>query len=307
MPKLRRQQPRLDPNRGNRPPEMVEMVEPAWILMALGGMFGFAILCVYATLCVMFSRGQWQFVLHPSRTVAATPESVGLKFDAIRFGVDASGEPQLDGWWIPSGIISDPTVILLHSGDGSMADALPQARALHDASLNVLLFDYRGFGQSGGQHPTQSMMQDDAESALNYLISTRHAHPGGVVVYGTGVGASLAVRLCASHAQLPALILESADGDFGSRVRADVRARFVPVRLLFHDSFPLADPLHRLATPKLLISYTKGLPPTELERAADPKTTVELPPGDNAALHHALTRFLGTYIAQPPPTLTPHP
>lgn len=130
------------------------LIDPRWILKALAATLAVALLFAYATLCLLFYQGQWQLVLHPSRTVATTPASLGLAFNEVHLFASPSGEPQLFGWLIPAATTSAPTALLLHGADGSIADALPSARTLHDAGLNVLLFDYRGFGRSAGQHPT---------------------------------------------------------------------------------------------------------------------------------------------------------
>jgi pimeloyl-ACP methyl ester carboxylesterase len=314
MPTNPKQQARFDPQRGSSPPEMIDLVEASWILKALGGVLAVALLCAFTTLCVLFSRSQWQLVLHPRRAVATMPSALGLNFTEVHFGVDASGQPQLDGWFIPANDPRDttagnpatgptaPTALLLHNGDDSISDALPIARTLHDAHLNVLLFDYRGYGHSSGQHPTEASMEADAETALAYLTTTRSIPASSIVVYGNGVGGALAVRLCAEHHALPALILQSPDGDFEARVRQDPRSRLVPVSLLFDQNFPLARPLHTLTTPKLLISTTNGPAPVEFQRAAYPRTTVELQPNDTTALHQALTHFLSAHL-QPIPGL----
>jgi pimeloyl-ACP methyl ester carboxylesterase len=291
-----RTQTRFDPQR-RHPPETIELVDPAWILKALGLMVGLGLLGGYLTLCVVFARSQWQLVLHPSRQ--ANPPAIAvapLAVTEVRFGDDLSGQPQLAGWWVPGDDPANPTLLILHSGDGSLPDALPEARLLRQTGLNLLLFDYRGFGASGGQHPTESTMEQDAESALAYLTQTRGLPPRSIAVYATGVGASIAVQLCASHPELPALILDRPDGDMAARASADVRSRIVPFRLLFHQIFPLAQPLQTLPTPKLLISHTNGPAPALFRNAADPKTTVELSPGDQPAELSALNRFLGTYL-----------
>lgn len=262
--------PRANPPRNRQPalPPPPEIVDPIWLLKAIAAVIAVGLLCAYVMLCVFFWTTQWQYVLHPSRTVAQTPASLQLGFTPVRFGTD-SGQPQLAGWWIPSDTPTDPTILMLHNETGSMSAALLAAKALHDARLNVLLFDYRGYGRSGGEHPTQSSMQTDATSALRYLESSQHVSPSALLVYGSGLGASLAVKLCAEHSDLAGLILDSADGDTLSRVEADPRTRIVPVPLLFHERFPLADPLSTLLTPKLLLSPTKGGPPLFAERAAD--------------------------------------
>jgi uncharacterized protein len=287
-----------------------EVVDPRWIISVLAGMLLLAVLCAYVAVCALFYRGQWQLVLQPSRTVAQTPPSAGLQATEVHFGVDASGQPQLDGWWIPADASATPrpTALLLHGGEGSLSDAIPTAQLLHNAELNVLLFDYRGFGHSLGQHPTQQLMQTDAASALRYLTDIRSVPASSIVVFGEGLGASLAVNLCASHKELPALILESPKGDFDQSVRTDPRTRLAPVGLLFNQTFPLTAPLRTLATPKLLISFPAGSVPSNLQDAANPKTTLELPsPASEQALHQAIVRFLATYLQTAPAVLTPTP
>jgi uncharacterized protein len=262
-----------------------------------------AVLCAYIAVCALFYHGQWQLVLQPSRSVSQTPTTAGLQSTEVHFGVDATGQPQLDGWWIPADASATPrpTALILHDGTGSLSDAIPTAHLLHDAELNVLLFDYRGFGHSLGQHPDQQLMQADAASALRYLTDLRNIPASSIVVFGEGLGAPLAVNLCAAHKDLPAIILESPKGDFDQTIRNDPRARMVPASFLFNQKFPLAAPLQTLPTPKLLISITTGSTPINLQNAADPKTTLELPPAANPqTLHDAIIRFIGTYLTPVP-------
>lgn len=290
--------PQSSPSAAARPPQPQppQLIDPRWILKALAAVLALAVVCAYATLCLLFAQGQWQLVLHPSRAVAKTPSDLGLAFHEVHFFDAASGEPQLDGWLIPFSD-SAPTALVLHDGSGSISDALPIARTLHSAGLNVLLFDYRGFGRSTGRHPDQASMQEDSEGALTFLTNVQHVAPSQIILYGSGLGASLAVRLAAQHHNIPALILAAPDGDFAQRARTDPRARLVPARWLFHETFPLADPLHTLTTPKLLISFTaSSQPPLVLQRAADPKITVELPGPNDPALVSSIERFVHEYV-----------
>ncbi|MES2390126.1 MAG: alpha/beta hydrolase [Acidobacteriota bacterium] len=313
MPKRSTQQPQPSNRRtpAYRPPppnsqygtKPFEQIDARWILNALGAMIVFAIFCAWLLLCFVFIKTQWQYVLHPSRTVAATPANAGLAFSEVHFGPDASGQPQLDGWWIPADSATTPTVLLLHSGDGSMSDALPTAHQLHDANLSVLLFDYRGYGHSLGQHPSQQLMQTDAASALTYLTDSRKIPATSILVEGIGAGASLAIQLCADHKEIPALILDSATGDFKQQMIHDQHAKAVPVQLLFTQDFPLTTPLSKLSTPKLLITSSDATP-QPYQSASDPKTILHLPTSNSAAFHDSLRRFLDTYVPAPTPTLT---
>lgn len=287
-----------------KPRQVHEIVHPVWVAKMLGVMLVLALICAQLLVGYVFYKTQWQYVLKPSHEVATTPAAQGLAFEDFHFGVDNSGQPQLDGWWVPAAATTANTALVLHSGDGSMSDAIPSAKALHDAGLNVLLFDYRGYGRSLGRHPSQELMQADAESALSQLISTRGIAAKHIVVFGIGAGASLAAELGQQHTDLAGLILLNGDGDFRARVQHDRRVRVVPVGLLFNQDFPLAAPLANLAMPKLLITTNSSHAPEAFAKAHDPKTTVELDAGDNASLHTALVRFLDQVLGESIPPLT---
>jgi hypothetical protein len=278
-------------------PAAPELIDPRWLLRALGIVFAVALLLAYATLCLLYYQGQWQIVLHPSRTVSATPASLGLPFSDLHFGVDATGTPQLTGWYIPAdNATGADTALMLHGADVSMADALPRALTLHSAGLNVLLFDYGGYGKSAGQHPTQNSMQADAASALNFLVNTQHISPQHIVLYGQGVGASLAAQLAAQHHDFAALILDEPDGDLYLRAAHDPRSRLVPARVLFNETFPLRLPLLSISTPRLLINYSTNSP--ALHSIPAPTMIVELPTHNDPALVSSIRRFLDTYVTQ---------
>ena len=82
-------------------------------------------------------------------------------------------------------------------------------------------------------------MQQDAQTALDYLTQTRHIPAKTIIPYGAGLGAALAAQLAAQHPELPALILESPIPDPYALAAHDPRASFVPLRLLFHERFDI--------------------------------------------------------------------
>ena len=296
-PELRRMTPRRTAR--PQPPQpteaVVEVVDPRWLIKAFVLTVAVAALFGYATVCWIFWQGDWQLVLHPSRTVTQTPARAGLGFQPVSFG--STGNSTLTGWWVPAPTATSRVALVLGSGDGSMADSLPAVTALHAAGLHVLAFDYRGYGTSSGKHPTEASMREDTRAALHYLLGTRGVPPSQIVPFGIGAGASLAIWASTQTPGLPAVILQSAKGDFRSYIIREKHSRLLPVSLLFHEDFPLAKPLGQLPTPKLLISYTAGVAPEEFKQAADPKTTLELLPGssENAAAP-AIRTFVDSYL-----------
>jgi pimeloyl-ACP methyl ester carboxylesterase len=276
-----------------------DVVSPIWLIKAIVLTIVAALLCGYLTFCLLFYQGQWQLVLHPTRTSASPASIAGVPYELIRFAPDESATPQLTGWWIPSapgGRYSSITILFLPDGNGSLTTSIPTLASLHNLGLNVFAFDYRGYGQSAPARPSQQSMTRDADSAWQYLTSTRALAAQHIVPYGTGVGASLATRLAANHNDIPALILDTPRADLLDVAMRDNRATLLPVRLLFHERFPLADPLSTLRTPKLLISRTTA-PDQTFRNASDPKLTVELASPSPVLYDQSLTRFLDQYVS----------
>jgi uncharacterized protein len=294
-----------------------EDIDPRWLLKAGGFTVLLALFCGYLTLCWLFYQGQWQLVLHPARTAASQLPVVGAEL--IHFAPDESATPQLTAWSIPAAPpsslqparYSHATILLLPSGDGSLADDTTLLATLHDLGLNIFALDYRGYGQSAAIHPNQRNMTQDTESAYRYLTVSLHLKTTQIIPYGIGVGASLAAQLAAAHPEIPAIILESPRTDLLDTARHDARSSLLPTSLLFNQDFPLATPLSTSRTPKLLLST--GEKPTAFKTAADPKITVEFSPTasqpeSGAARTESIRRFLDQYLPATQPTqllLTP--
>jgi hypothetical protein len=281
----------IDPLRPQQP-----LVSGRWILSALAITVIAAALCAYGALCLLFYQGQWQMVFHPSRTVAATPASAGLRYDDIRFDDTETGQPQLNGWWIPAtpdAPYSADTILYLHDGKGSLSDTLPQLAALHSLGINVFAFDYRGFGKSSGAHPTERLATEDAGAAWSYLTDTRHLPIQSLAVYGTGTGATFAAALATRRAPA-AIILEDPNPPASEIFRADARARILPLWLLQKEFLDPRPALAGLSTPKLFLDRTPSQNRAEalFKTSAEPKVYFDLRKSSPAVWTETLHRFL---------------
>jgi pimeloyl-ACP methyl ester carboxylesterase len=117
--------------------------------------------------------------------------------------------------------------------------------------LNVLDFDYRGYGESQFIHPSEQSWREDAESAIDYLRNTRHIPAGSLILVGTGLGANLALEVASAHPEIAGVVLDEPldtpmDGIFN-----DSRARLVPAHLLVHDRWDTAGSAANLGIPSL--------------------------------------------------------
>ena len=215
-------------------------VSARWLLSAAAISLAAAAACGWLTLCLLFWQGSWQLLYHPISPLTRTPASVGIAFEPIAFAATEAGEARLKGWWIPAATDARSrrfTVLYLHGQKGNLANTIDALAALHRLGLNVLAFDYRGYGQSQFAHPSEARWREDAEWALTYLTATRHVAADSIVVEGRELGANLALEVGAGHPELGGVVLESPMRSPVEAIFGDPRARLVPAHLLVHDRF----------------------------------------------------------------------
>jgi len=262
------------------------VVSGRWMLAAVSMTLVAAAACAWCTLCLLFWQGSWQLLYHPAKTLARTPASIGLAFDPVGFASTEAGEPRLQGWWIPAGQgsrFSRYTVLYLHGQDGNLANTVDALAALNDAGVNVLAFDYRGYGQSQFARPSEAHWRQDAEWALRYLAGTRHVAPASILLDGSDLGADLALEIAADHPDLGGVVLRQPLDAPVNAIFSDPRARLIPARLLVRDRFDLNAAAARLRIPSLWLMEIPaqgqpGLPtsPDAFQRVTAPGKLVQL-------------------------------
>jgi uncharacterized protein len=237
-------------------PSTPPTVSPKWLLSAIAFAIAGALICAWATLCFLFWQGSWQLLYHPASAVTHTPASVNLPFDSVGFATNAAGEPQLRGWWIPASSQAHFTAIYLHGADGNLGDTVNALAQLHNAGLNILAFDYRGYGQSHFAHPSEARWREDADSAIAYLTATRHVPAATIVLIGNGLGANLAVELAAAHPDLAGAVLEQPLASPTLVIFNDPRAQLVPAHWLVSDSWQTSAAAGNILIPSLWFYWT---------------------------------------------------
>jgi hypothetical protein len=275
----RKAQPRPVPSRSGAQPASAAgrsaappTVSGRWLVGAAGLAIAAAAACAWLTLCLLFWQGSWQLLYHPASALTRTPASVGLAFDPIAFASTEAGEARLKGWWIPASQdahYSRDTVLYLHSQTGNLGDAVDALAALHSVGVNILAFDYRGYGQSQFTHPSEASWREDAEWALAYLTATRHIAAGSIILDGRELGANLALEVAAKHPELAGVVLESPLLCPVARIFNDPRASLVPAHLLVRDRFDEDQPAAALRIPSLWL-VEAGAPMDAANQPKDP-------------------------------------
>ena len=102
-----------------------------------------------------------------------------------------------------------PTVILCHGYRVTRSYLRPVAALQYKLGYNVLLFDFRGHGESESKATTGGNAEvRDLEAALMAASQQPETIPGKIIIYGFSMGAAVAL-LTPPHPQVAAIIVDS--------------------------------------------------------------------------------------------------
>jgi fermentation-respiration switch protein FrsA (DUF1100 family) len=142
---------------------------------------------------------------HPDQRVYATPQQLGIAVQDVFFD---SGGVRLHGWWMPASGAVRATLVQAHGNAANVSNHAPLVSWLPAHGVQVLCFDYRGFGRSEGS-PSLDGVVADTRAALDE--ARRRAGPGArLVLLGQSLGGASAIRVAAEVDDLRLLVIDSA-------------------------------------------------------------------------------------------------
>jgi hypothetical protein len=205
------------------------------------------ILCgVYFGMLILLFIMQSKLVYFPSKEIVCTPKDLRLEYEDVT--LNTPDGLKLNAWFVPA---KSPTgtVIFCHGNGGNICYSLDVAEVLNKFNLNVLLFDYRGYGKSEGS-PSENGTYTDAETAYQWLIKDKKIPENSIIIMGRSLGAAIAANLAKNH-KPRMLILES-----GFSSTPDVAAKqypIFPVRLLCRYKYKTAEYVKDVKCPLLIV------------------------------------------------------
>lgn len=148
--------------------------------------------------CASLDAFQRQAIFRPSKDVGRTPAEFNASFEDVWLQVGNGNENRVHAWWIPApagATNSAPAALYLHGAGFGISANLPRIMKLRDEGFSVLAIDYRGFGKSDGQLPSEQSAAEDASAAWTEL--TRRAPNSKRYIYGHSLGGAIAIDLAA--------------------------------------------------------------------------------------------------------------
>lgn len=166
----------------------------------------------------------------PRPCSSASPADLAPGTQSLR--IESADGITLGAWYCP-GQATNPLVILFHGYSGEKSQMIPEAKALLDMGVSVLLVDFRGSGESSESYTTIGVDEGtDVAAAVNYARA--HFPQLKLVLYGQSMGAAAVLRAVDSCGVKPdGIISEAVFDTLLNTVRHRFEAMGVP-------SFPSA-------------------------------------------------------------------
>jgi|ERR1041385_3394934 pimeloyl-ACP methyl ester carboxylesterase len=137
-----------------------------------------------------------------------TPSDVNLAYEEIN--VIADQGIKLSSWLIKALPPAKGTIVYLHGVADCKIDGIRLAKLLHDRHYNIFLYDARRHGESDGKFCTYGYYEKhDLIKIIDYLLSRTDIHPGNIGLFGTSMGAAVAIQAAASDQRIAAVVAEN--------------------------------------------------------------------------------------------------
>lgn len=230
---------------------------------------------IYVFVCLLMFIFQRHLIYFPDKKVFFTPNHINLAYEEIHF--KTSDNVIINSWFVPADS-SENVILFCHGNAGNISHRLESIQIFNRLSLDVFIFDYRGFGKSEGSVDEEGTYLD-VLGAWEFLIEEKGYHPEQIFIFGRSLGSGVASWL-AREKRPGALILESSFTslpDLGAKIYP-----FLPVRLLSRYNYSTLENLKNITCPKLfvhskddeIIPFSLGM--KNYEGAPEPKMFLEI-------------------------------
>lgn len=211
----------------------------------------------YTSICILLLFQQQRLIFFPSRTLEHIPSLYHLRYQNVWLPVTtADGVVQIHGWWIPADKPQAKVLLYLYHNAINIGANISQANSFHKLGYSVLLIDYRGFGLSEGDSPSESQVYQDAQIAWNYLTQQRRIPAKKIFIYGHSLGGAIAINLAVKHPEAAGLIVQSSLTSMRDMTKRFGIFWLLPVDFLLRQRFESLEKIKLLKIPVLFIHGT---------------------------------------------------
>ncbi|KRI01350.1 alpha/beta hydrolase [Curvibacter sp. PAE-UM] len=234
-----------------------------WFLLVL------ALLSVVAAVtgCATLDERQRTWIFQPSdRSWWRGDEAAqGMKDVWVNFTSRETGQPvKLHGLWLAHPDLARksnaPVLLYLHGARFNVVGSAFRARRMQELGFSVLAVDYRGFGKSTPELPSETLAYEDARAAWDWLGRQYPGRPR--YIFGHSLGGAIAIELAAQVEDEVGTLVE---GTFTSipDVVSTFKWGWLPVGPLITQRFEAVKRVPDIGSPLLVVhgANDKLIPP----------------------------------------------
>jgi len=208
--------------------------------------------------CAVLATQERELTFRPVREASGWFSSLPADVKEFYLPVsDAPGAERLHSWYWRHDDPGAPTLLYLHGVRWNLTGHLRRIENLRSFGFSVVAIDYRGFGKSDGEMPSEDGVYDDANVAWRWLVA-QEPDPARRFLYGHSLGTAVATHVATEAGArdgLGGLILEGGFTSLPEMATALVPS-WLPVDWFVTQRFDTIDKIARVSAPVLFVHGT---------------------------------------------------
>ena len=203
--------------------------------------------------CASLDTKQGQWIFNPSERswgdsaqAAATMQDAWIEYDSALTGKSV----KLHALLHPADQANAPVLLFLHGARWSVAGSAHRIARMQELGFCVVAVDYRGFGKTSTEIPSEKMAYEDAYATWQWLAKTYPDRPR--YIFGHSLGGAIAIELASKVTDEKGTIVE---GTFTSipEVAATMAWGWVPVGPFITQRFESLKKVASIGSPLLVV------------------------------------------------------
>jgi uncharacterized protein len=203
--------------------------------------------------CASLHEKQGDWIFNPTGRswgdtagAAAAMQDVWIDFDS-----KVTQKPvKLHALWHPSEHAQAPVLIYLHGARWNVTGSAYRVQRMQSLGFHVLAVDYRGFGKTSQETPSEDMAYEDAKMAWEWLA---HKYPNKPrYIFGHSLGGAIAIELASQVTDEKGTIVE---GTFTSipDVFRTLKWGWLPLSGFISQRFESHEKVAKIGSPLLVV------------------------------------------------------